>query len=655
MALKTLCSRLVLAVVVPSLLLTALLFPLSQAYLDARFDGEKASAEAMLEAGQATLRRGMNESFNDILAIAQQPLLRRYLSYLGDSRGGNPTPAPAWEARQLAAQFRTQLIHAPHYTKMVLLDSQGEELFRIHHGSPLPPVARGMSHADAVYFQAAMQLHSRDLYISPPGHEISYENTADGLAPVIDIATPVFDTRGEKKGVLLFSLDWQYLTAALHQDIARDQAAQLILVDASGRSLLPGPSSVIPFGRPAASHLPNIWESLSQEEPGPASLSDRLLLSQTLDMRTQNYRSLVENVASLPSSHPWHLGLLLPKQSIVALVTESLALRLMLLLYVLALLLGVSWAVSSHRQQILKRQAQRYANEVRDLYERAPCGYHSLDVDGRIVKMNHTELDWLGYRADEVIGQRYYRDFVTSATREAFGAAFQGVLGPQQEGTAECELVTRDGTTLPVAIQATASITPRGFKYTRATVFDLTERKRLEATLAKQAMTDPLTGLGNRRHLENQAAMEIARAKRSGAPLSLIAIDLDHFKHINDTHGHDVGDRVLQAFADLARGMLRDGDVLCRMGGEEFAILLPDTDREQAFWVAERLRKAVATTPAKVGQDTKDDSMLGYTASLGVTLVIAREASLKPAIKRADLGLYAAKQAGRNRVQWQPA
>ncbi|WP_192035772.1 diguanylate cyclase [Halomonas sp. YLGW01] len=645
MMLKTLSRRLILAIVVLSVLMTAILLPLFQAYLDARLDADKASAEAMLEAGQATLRRGMNESFNDILGIAQQPLLRRYLTYLDDSRGGDPTPAPGWEARQLSDQLRTQLVHARHYTKVVLLDTQGQELFRAHHGPPRPPVSRRMSHADAAYFQAAMQLNPRDLYISPPGHQVSYENTTDGLSPVIDIATPVFDTHGEKKGVLLLSLDWQYLTAALRQDVARDQAARLIMVDATGRWLLPGHGSVISLGQPVASHFPMIWASLSQEGPEPA-LNDRLLLTQTIDMRTQDYRSLVESVGSLPSSHPWHLGLLLPKPSLATLLSESLGVRLIPLLYGLALLLGVSWAVSSHRQQALKRQAQRYASEVRDLYEHAPCGYHSLDADGRIVRMNRTELDWLGYHADEVIDRRYYRDFVTPATREAFDAAFHSVLGPNQEGAAECELVTRDGTLLPVAIQASASITSRGFKYTRAMVFDLTERKRLETTLAKQAMTDPLTALGNRRYLEDQAALEKTRAQQSGQPLSLAVVDLDHFKQINDAHGHEAGDKVLQAFAETANAVLRDGDVLCRTGGEEFTVLLPNTSQDQAIQVAERLRTAIEHASVRVGSQDH----LSYTASCGVTTVLPTETSLLPAVRRADQGLYRAKEQGRNRV-----
>jgi diguanylate cyclase (GGDEF)-like protein len=236
---------------------------------------------------------------------------------------------------------------------------------------------------------------------------------------------------------------------------------------------------------------------------------------------------------------------------------------------------------------------------------------------------------------------------------EAFEAAFQGVLGPDQKGSVESELLTREGKTLPVIIQASAYSPDHEFVHSRAMVFDLSERKQLEDILTRQAMTDPLTGLGNRRYLQNQAAMEIARAKRSGEPLSLIAIDLDHFKRINDVHGHDVGDQVLQAFAQQARDLLREGDVLCRMGGEEFSVLLPSTAKAQAMQVAERLRTALEGSPVDAGYEVTEDGWLSYTASLGVTLVMAEETSLKPAIKRADQGLYAAKEQGRNQVHWQ--
>ncbi|MDI5921177.1 diguanylate cyclase [Halomonas sp. LR5S13] len=654
MTLKTLCIRLAMAIVVPVVLVTATLYPIFRAHLDARLEGAQAGAQAMLEAGQESLQRGMNESLNHALATAEMSLLDRYLSHVGETHSPYQADTKQLTTERLSSLFETLLTHYGRYTKLVLIDPQGHELLHVSHGQQRQQRSPAVSHADTEYFREAMTLFPRDLYVSPPGRNLRYENAGDNVVPVVNIATPVFDAQGERKGVLLFSLDWQYLTAGLRHVMSIDESAEPLLVDARGTWLLADTEGPMRFGRSFSAESPDAWEVLSQRNRGQADLGNRLLLFQAEDIRTQNYRSQAGMVYSLPGYNPWRLGIMLPKPSLGTLLSQDRApLLIMTLLYGLSITFGVFWALSSHRQGVLKQQAQRHAREIRDLYEHAPCGYHSLDAEGRIVKMNRTELNWLGHRAEEVIGKVHYRDFITPGTREAFDEAFLGVLGPDQEGSAECELITRRGETLPVVIQASAYTTRRGFVHSRAMVFDLSERKQMEETLARQAMTDPLTGLGNRRYLQDQAAMEIGRAKRSGEPLSLIAIDLDHFKRINDTYGHDGGDLVLQAFARQARKLLREGDVLCRMGGEEFAVLLPNTPKAQAMQVAERLRTALEASPVVVGHDVTVDSGLSYTASLGVTLVMAEEASLKPAIKRADQGLYAAKEAGRNQTHWQ--
>lgn len=651
-------ARLTLAVLLPVALVTLTLTPIFTSHLEERVNGTRRSAESLLSSEYDLLLRGMNESFNQVLATAEYPLLQRFLSRQDDEQ--TPTWGQAakddWE--QLEALFDTLLTHFGRYTHLTVVDTEGREWVATSTVPllPRPPV---VDHGARPAFRQAMTLQARDLYVSPPRLGASGNEQAP-VTPVIDMATPIVDDQGERLGVLLFTLDWSQLTASLPH--ARESQAEALLVDAQGEWLLPDTvRSNERFGHPVTELWPAAWSAMSSYNQGMATLDDHLLAFRSHDLRTQHYRSQAGMIVSDPGTQPWRLGMLMPRPSLWELLLENpVQLLAIALVYLLSVAFGVFWVLSDHRLRGLRqrallfsREARQYASEVQDLYEHAPCGYHSLDSEGRVIKMNHTELDWLGYRADEVIDKRHYRDFVTPETRVAFDAAFQQVLGEGQEGSAECELLCRDGTRLPVAIQATAQVTEEGFQYSRAMVFDLSERKALEARLEKQALTDPLTGLGNRRYLENQAAMEIARAERSRAPLSLIAVDLDHFKRINDTYGHDVGDVVLQAFAKLARQVLRDGDVLCRMGGEEFAVLLPDTSRNQAMQVAQRLREAVATTPARVGQDAMEDGTLAYSASLGVTLVSTGEITLKPAIKRADQGLYAAKEAGRNRVHWQ--
>jgi diguanylate cyclase (GGDEF)-like protein len=178
-----------------------------------------------------------------------------------------------------------------------------------------------------------------------------------------------------------------------------------------------------------------------------------------------------------------------------------------------------------------------------------------------------------------------------------------------------------------------------------AVIFDITERKRLEEDLRAQAATDPLTGVPNRRSFESTARREVERARRYAKPFAILALDIDHFKRVNDTYGHDIGDIVLKSMAEVCLTKLRATDILARLGGEEFAMLLPETDIEAAATLAERMRMAIETTPIATAKGA-----LPITVSLGVAQHAPNEPTIDAAMKRADEALYEAKHSGRNRV-----
>jgi diguanylate cyclase (GGDEF)-like protein/PAS domain S-box-containing protein len=175
---------------------------------------------------------------------------------------------------------------------------------------------------------------------------------------------------------------------------------------------------------------------------------------------------------------------------------------------------------------------------------------------------------------------------------------------------------------------------------------DITERELLKEKLEQQAQQDYLTGLSNRRHFMDQGQAELARAQRYGTPLSLLMLDIDRFKNINDTHGHKAGDIVLQRLSEIMRETLRSVDVIGRMGGEEFAILLPETDLKRATEVAERLRENV--THAQVALEAT--TPLQFTVSVGVSGMKGKDATLDILLNQADWALYEAKEGGRNKV-----
>jgi diguanylate cyclase (GGDEF)-like protein len=161
--------------------------------------------------------------------------------------------------------------------------------------------------------------------------------------------------------------------------------------------------------------------------------------------------------------------------------------------------------------------------------------------------------------------------------------------------------------------------------------------------LSQQALSDDLTGLGNRRWLTERLQEEIAKAGRSGKPLSVVLLDLDNFKTINDRHGHGAGDGALTATGEVLRSSLRSFDIAARIGGEEFCLVLPETSLEEGWRIAERVRKAL--------EDVRMEPLPrgGITASFGVCETSGEE-QIHDIFKRADEALYAAKAAGRNRA-----
>jgi len=172
---------------------------------------------------------------------------------------------------------------------------------------------------------------------------------------------------------------------------------------------------------------------------------------------------------------------------------------------------------------------------------------------------------------------------------------------------------------------------------------------KLRVSLRQQSIIDPLTQLYNRRYLDEILKRELARSSRSGVPLSVLVLDLDHFKRINDTYGHEGGDAILRKVALTLRENIRSADVACRMGGEEMVVLLPECGIEDAIKRADALRQLIAA-----GEVLHDGQRIGATASIGVASYPAHGHNAQTLVHAADLALYEAKHGGRNCVRAAP-
>jgi diguanylate cyclase (GGDEF)-like protein len=231
--------------------------------------------------------------------------------------------------------------------------------------------------------------------------------------------------------------------------------------------------------------------------------------------------------------------------------------------------------------------------------------------------------------------------------RDAVNAACRQSLETRQPYSITHRLLMPDGRIKYVHGQC-ESVFDAGGKPLRSmgTMQDITERKQLELELTKQAHLDYLTGLYNRRHFMEQGVVELSRAIRYGTPLSLLMLDIDFFKNVNDTYGHQVGDTVLQALSKVCQDSMRQVDVVGRLGGEEFAVILPETRGVEALDVAERLREAIAKTEVIIPVGLP----IHFTVYIGVTTLSNKDVNIDMLLHQADKALYEAKETGRNKV-----
>ncbi len=301
-----------------------------------------------------------------------------------------------------------------------------------------------------------------------------------------------------------------------------------------------------------------------------------------------------------------------------------------------------------------RKQAEEMLRErevvLRSITDAAQDAIVVLDPKGEISFWNPAAEHIFGYTEAEALGQNLHQMLAPERYREAHNTAF---VDFQRTGRGEAVGKTlalyarcKDGKEIAVALSLSA-VRIQGRWQAVGIVRDETERQAQERELLRLATTDYLTGLANRRHFLEKVDMELERFKRYGRPAALLMMDMDHFKQVNDTYGHAIGDRALQHFAAIAQGILRRTDLLGRIGGEEFAALLPDADLAGAEHLAERLRAALATTPVPL----EVGGILSLSISIGVTPFLAKDGKTSDILGRADRAMYRAKDQGRNRVE----
>jgi len=548
---------------------------------------------------------------------------------------------------------------SPQYSNIFITDPSGMVW------ASAVPLQEPVSVSDRRYFRNALasgRLSSGEYHIARTSKK-----------PTFNLGYPLKDAAGRVTGVICagFSLDY-YRHILKASDLPK--GASFALLDHKGIILTRAVDPEKHAGKPSN---PEIFKHMLEGPEEETSVGTSSVIG---DNRIQTYRKLRLEGEETPYMYV-RAGI--PTDVVMSEANAALVRNLMIYSITLVIAFFISWLIGKRyiidRVLVLERSsrrladgdlniriahlvgggelgrlgeafdnmAQRLADDVQELRRKADeyqaiiqttsDGFNISDTSGKILEANESYCRMIGYNANELL------------TRNI--ADIEAIENPEMVAAHNHKTITlgtdpfisrhkrKDGTEIDVEI-TTTYLDEKGGRFF-SFVRDITDRKVLEAELVRAATYDSLTGVFNRKSLEEKIETEVERAKRYGSTFSLIMFDIDDFKHINDTLGHHVGDRVLQNIAAVVNRNIRVLDAAGRWGGEEFMILLSETSNAEAAIVAEKLRAALASHRAGEADHV--------TASFGMTSY-QTEDTLDTIFKRVDDLLYSAKNSGKNRT-----
>ena len=297
-------------------------------------------------------------------------------------------------------------------------------------------------------------------------------------------------------------------------------------------------------------------------------------------------------------------------------------------------------------QAEMAEQLRVSEKNFRQLFDNMQEVYYRTDAKGIVLMVGPGVRNVLGFEPQDIVGKATESFYPRASDRDAIKKA---LMEDGKVSDFPGQMVRKDGRVIDISINSRALYDDAGvFAGVEGTYRDVTQRKILERELQRLATTDPLTDIANRRAFLEQAEQIFKTSQRYQTSFTMLMLDLDLFKAINDKYGHLGGDKVLARFAHTVGLQLRDSDLFGRLGGEEFCVLLQQANREEALNVAERIRQSIQELSFK---DPAGD-LFALTVSIGVTNNLEADERLANLLERADKALYQAKHTGRNKVVW---
>lgn len=305
-------------------------------------------------------------------------------------------------------------------------------------------------------------------------------------------------------------------------------------------------------------------------------------------------------------------------------------------------IIGSARDVTRQKAELAELEATK--GELKSIFDHLPDVFYRTNMSGIITMISPSCFDILGYRQEIMLGTPMADYYETPEDRQKVVQAI--TEGGGKATRVEAGLRHKDGSVIWISTNAVIRFDTAGKPVCiEGVARDISERKRMEEQLTALSRTDDLTGVCSRRYFIDKSEAVIEVMRRYQRPASMMVLDLDHFKKINDNYGHHAGDFALIAFTRACQQEIRESDVLGRLGGEEFGLMLPETTIQNAQIMAERICNAVAAVEIPVNNHT-----IRITVSIGLVALSVEDKSLDTVMRRADLAMYTAKERGRNQV-----
>ncbi|MBI9099352.1 MAG: diguanylate cyclase [Spirochaetaceae bacterium] len=527
------------------------------------------------------------------------------------------------------------------YSQIYFFDEKGNEIIRIYKDN-MP---------ERYSFMNINQMQKGELYISPL--DLSRKNgpLSSPSQPIVRFGMAVFSSDGKRQGMILLDYNAKYKVEKFNHHFASTETVNYAIIRFDGKYIsgfdgLKTGNENLSF----ADDFPDLWSLMEEKEYVQVEKEEGLFTVSSFspEKEMRDYLSKNNKIISVlrPEGSPDEI-----RTSIVSWIKRDRGFQILsyltpsflLFCLIFQLLSFITMWILIHRGMMRKGFGVWMESFFQGL-EKNPASIVFTDEKGNIQYANMKFQELSGYSSEEVYQQNPKILKSGKMTAEGYQTLWD-TISSGNNWSGEFHNKNKEGNFYWVY----ASISPIFNKKGQIIRYlgiqeDISYRKELIRQLEEKSSTDSLSGLINRRTFFEKMDIEVERSRRRGYVFVLMMIDVDFFKKVNDTYGHQIGDKVLINLSDNLRASLRSADICARIGGEEFIIVLPETRLDHGVKSAERLRKYIEEHPFAV-----DEKVISYTVSIGVTLW-NKDEKLESTINRADEYLYRAKKEGRNRI-----